>query len=60
MKYLKINLSHSVNGSDVWGSSAPFGDASPSSNGIFTRQEVISFQNCRNWQQSANHPSRKK
>ena len=27
--YLDIKLSHSVNGSDVWGSSAPYGDVLP-------------------------------
>ena len=33
-----------MNGSNVWGSLAPYGDASPCSNGIFTKQGVFSFQ----------------
>ena len=60
-KYLNIKLSHSMNGSNVRGSLSPYGDASPCSNGIFTRQGVFSFQNCHNnWWQFANQPSRKK
>ena len=35
-----------MNGSDVWGSSAPYGDASPCSNGIFTRK-ISSFMKLR-------------
>ena len=27
--YLNIKLSHSMNGSDIWGSSAPYGDVLP-------------------------------
>ena len=27
--YLNIKLSHSINGSDVWGSSAPYDDVLP-------------------------------
>ena len=37
-----------MNGSDVWGSSAPYGDVLlfPCSNGIFTKEGVLSLQNC--------------
>ena len=30
-----------MNGSNVWGSLAPYGDASPCSNGIFIRKIAI-------------------
>ena len=45
---MNIKLSHSVNGSNVWGSLAPYGDASPCSNEIFTKEGVLSLQNCHN------------
>ena len=35
-----------MNGCDVWGSSAPYGDASPCSNGIFIRK-ISSFMKLR-------------
>ena len=35
-----------MNGSDVWGSSAPYGDVLPCSNGIFIRK-ISSFMKLR-------------
>ena len=32
----------------------------PCSNGIFTKEWVLSLQNCHNWRQSAKYPRRKK
>ena len=49
--YLNIKLSHSMNGSNVWGSLAPYGDVLPffvQMEYLATRQEVFFFRNCHN------------
>ena len=58
--YLNIKLSHSVNGSNVWGSFGTFWWCPPLVQMEYlTTKEVLSLQNWHNWRQSANPPGKK-
>ena len=53
--YLNIKLSHSVNGSNVWGSFGTFWWRTP----LVQMEYLTTKGNWHNWRQSANHPGKK-
>ena len=53
--YLNIKLSHSVNGSNVWGSFGTFWWCTP----LVQMEYLTTKGNWHNWRQSANHPGKK-